>query len=89
MVTKLNEWATVTRKGQVTIPKLIRDQVGISNGGKVRFRLRHDGTVVIETIKSHKDLLGELKKYADSEKPVDAYTLREKMANDRAKELGY
>ncbi len=89
MVTKLNEWATVTRKGQVTIPKLIRDQVGITDGGKVRFRLRYDGMVVIETIKSHKDLMGKLKRYADSENPVDAYTLREKMANDRAKDLGY
>lgn len=89
MVMKLNEWATVTRKGQVTIPKLIRDQVGITDGGKVRFRLRYDGMVVIETTKSHKELLGRLKKYADSENPVDAYNLREKMANDRAKDLGY
>ncbi len=39
MAIELNEWATVTRKGQVTIPKPIRDQVGISDGGKVRFRL--------------------------------------------------
>lgn len=89
METKLNEWATVTSKGQVTIPKPIRDQVGISNGGKVRFRLRYDGMVVMETNKSHKELLGRLNKYADSENPVDAYILREKMADDRAKDLGY
>lgn len=89
MASKLNEWATVTRKGQVTIPKLIREQVGIVNGGKVRFRLRYDGVVVVETIKSHKDLLGRLKKYADLEDPANAYTLREKMENDRAKALGY
>jgi len=89
MATKLNEWAKVTRKGQVTIPKPIRDQVGITDGGKVRFRLRYDGIVVMESNKSHKDLLGRLKKYADSENPVDAYNLREKMAHDRAKDLGY
>ena len=76
MAIKLNEWATVTKKGQVTIPKSIRDQVGISDGGKVRFRLRYDGVVVMETNKSHKDLLGMLKKYVDSENPVDAYSLR-------------
>lgn len=89
MTIELNEWATVTRKGQVTIPKPIRDQVGISNGGKVRFRLRYDGMVVMETNKSHKDLLGSLKKYANSENTVDAYILREKMAHERAKDLGY
>jgi len=89
MSIKLNEWATVTRKGQVTIPKLIRDQVGITDGGKVRFRLRYDGIVVMETNQNHNDLLGRLKQYADSENPVDAYSLREKMENDRAKDLGY
>jgi AbrB family looped-hinge helix DNA binding protein len=76
MAPKLNEWVTVNRKGQVTIPKPIRDQVGITDGGKVRFRLRYDGIVVMETNKNHNDLLGKLKDYADSENPVDAYSVR-------------
>lgn len=39
---------TVTQKGQVTIPKAIRDQLGIVPGSKVEFRRAPDGSVVIE-----------------------------------------
>ncbi len=89
MVLELDKWATVTKKGQVTVPKPIRDRIGISEGGRVRFRLRYDGLVVMETNKTHGDLYGKLSKYADTAKPVDTYALREKIADERAKELGY
>jgi antitoxin PrlF len=39
---------TVTRKGQVTIPKPVRDQLGIGPGSRVQFRLAADGSIVIE-----------------------------------------
>jgi antitoxin PrlF len=39
---------TVTSKGQVTIPKLVRDHLGIVAGSKVEFRRAADGSVVIE-----------------------------------------
>jgi antitoxin PrlF len=39
---------TVTSKGQVTIPKPFRDQLGIGPGSQVAFRLADDGSVVIE-----------------------------------------
>ena len=39
--------ATVTSKGQVTIPKQIRDMLGIVPGSKVDFRRVSDGSVVI------------------------------------------
>jgi antitoxin PrlF len=39
---------TVTRKGQVTIPKPIRDYLGIQPGSQVDFRRSADGGVVIE-----------------------------------------
>jgi AbrB family looped-hinge helix DNA binding protein len=35
--------ATVTRKGQVTIPKPIRDRLGLGQGSKVAFELGADG----------------------------------------------
>ncbi len=38
---------TVTRKGQVTIPKPIRDHLGIKPGSKVEFTRAADGSVVI------------------------------------------
>lgn len=37
----------VTRKGQVTIPKKVRDYLGIVSGTSVEFDLRHDGEVVV------------------------------------------
>ena len=39
---------TVTSKGQVTIPKRIRDYLGIEPGSEVNFRRAEDGHIVIE-----------------------------------------
>ena len=39
---------TVTRKGQVTIPKLVREHLGIVPGCRVEFRRATDGSIVIE-----------------------------------------
>jgi antitoxin PrlF len=39
---------TVTRKGQVTIPKPVRDHLGIAPGSQVAFRRAADGSIVIE-----------------------------------------
>lgn len=39
--------ATVTAKGQVTIPKPVRDLLGIGPGSRVEFRRAVDGGVVL------------------------------------------
>jgi AbrB family looped-hinge helix DNA binding protein len=39
---------TVTRKGQVTIPKPVRDHLGIGPGSQVVFRRADDGSIVVE-----------------------------------------
>jgi AbrB family looped-hinge helix DNA binding protein len=39
---------TVTSKGQVTIPKPVRDHLGIAPGSQVAFRRAADGSIVIE-----------------------------------------
>ncbi|MDX3928831.1 MAG: AbrB/MazE/SpoVT family DNA-binding domain-containing protein [Shinella sp.] len=39
--------ATVTAKGQVTIPKAVRDLLGIGPGSKVDFRRGKDGNIVV------------------------------------------
>jgi antitoxin PrlF len=39
---------TVTSKGQVTIPKPVRDHLGIVPGSQVAFRRADDGSIVIE-----------------------------------------
>lgn len=38
---------TVTSKGQVTIPKPVRDRLGIEPGSAVEFELAADGRVVL------------------------------------------
>ena len=41
---------TVTSKGQVTIPKPIRDYLGIGPGTSVHFRRAEDGHIIIERV---------------------------------------
>ncbi|KEH10874.1 MULTISPECIES: type II toxin-antitoxin system PrlF family antitoxin [Delftia] len=43
----IHELATLTSKGQVTLPKPIRQALGVDAGGKIAFRLREDGLVVV------------------------------------------
>ncbi len=38
---------TVTRKGQVTIPKPVRDRLGLEPGSAVDFALAPDGRIVL------------------------------------------
>lgn len=40
--------ATVTSKGQVTIPKAVRDLLDLQPGTEVQFRRAEDGTIVLE-----------------------------------------
>lgn len=51
----------ITSKGQTTIPKRIRDELGLEPGGRVQFVLK-DGEVVLQPIKSTLlDLRGTVK----------------------------
>ena len=43
----------VDRRGRVTIPKPIRDLVGMTPGKNVRLRARRDGVLVLEFDKWH------------------------------------
>ena len=40
--------ATVTTKGQITLPKPIRDRLRLKAGDRVAFREREDGSIVVE-----------------------------------------
>jgi AbrB family looped-hinge helix DNA binding protein len=41
---------TVTAKGQVTIPKPVRERLGITPGSSVHFELTEDGRVVLTRV---------------------------------------
>lgn len=38
-------FSTMTSKGQITVPKTIRDALRLDTGDRVQFRLRDDGVV--------------------------------------------
>ena len=42
--------ATVTAKGQVTVPKNIRDQLHIVTGSKLDFEVEEDGTLRVRVL---------------------------------------
>jgi antitoxin PrlF len=61
--------ATLTSKGQTTIPKEIRDSLGMRPGDRMTFTLMPDATVVMRVkSKSVTELAGILKK--KSQKPI-------------------
>lgn len=52
----IHELATITSKGQITLPKPIRQVLGVDAGGKVMFDLRENGQVVVSRAEAeHED----------------------------------
>jgi antitoxin PrlF len=43
--------ATITSKGQLTLPKEIRTALGVGPGDRLAFRIHEDGVVTVETEK--------------------------------------
>lgn len=49
------ETATLTSKGQITIPVAVRERLGLRRGDRLSFRVRGDGVVELEPVRA--DLL--------------------------------
>lgn len=65
--------ATLTSKGQTTIPKDIRDSLGIKPGDRLTFTVLPDSTVLLRAkTKRLADLAGRLKKPGRKAVPVEA-----------------
>jgi antitoxin PrlF len=45
--------ATVTTKGQVTIPKAVREHLKLETGARLDFVIEDDGTVVLKPVTRH------------------------------------
>jgi len=43
--------ATLTSKGQITLPKPVREHLGIHEGDRVDFMIRDDGSVAVRSLK--------------------------------------
>ena len=63
--------STLTSKGQTTIPKSIRDQLGMKVGDRMTFTLMPDGVVIMRVKNKHvADLAGRLHKKGRKAVPV-------------------
>lgn len=51
----IQEQATLTSKGQITLPKAIRQALGVTTGGKVSFELRGSEVIVTRADAEHAD----------------------------------
>lgn len=64
--------ATLTSKGQTTIPKQIRDGLGMKTGDRITFTLMPDGIVLMRVKnKSVLNLAGSLHKKGRKPLPID------------------
>ena len=77
--------ATMTSKGQITIPKVIRDRLQLTAGKKVDFIVTDNGTVILRPItRKVDDLFGRLRQYRKST-PVSVEQMNEAI-RDRMKD---
>ena len=69
--------ATVTSKGQITLPKEVRDALGVSSGDRVEFVADEKGSYkVVAATRDVRHLKGLVPKPA---KPVQLRSLKEKL----------
>jgi AbrB family looped-hinge helix DNA binding protein len=65
------EESTLTSKGQTTIPKGIRDKLGIKSGDRMTFTLMPDGTVLLRVKnRSVLELAGVLRRKGQKPVPI-------------------
>lgn len=57
---KSEKVVSVSQRGQATIPKEFRDELGIDTPGRVKFVRTDDGEIVVRAIESVKQLRGIL-----------------------------
>lgn len=70
------EDSTLTSKGQVTVPKSIRDGLGIKTGDRITFTVMPDGVVIMRAkTRSIKDLAGILYEEGREPLPIEKLSL--------------
>lgn len=84
--TESEKVVSVSPRGQATIPKEFREELGIDTPGRVKFVRTAEGEIVVRPIHSLTDLRGVLKGATDEEGRSATELLREERERDRAKE---
>jgi len=77
------EIVAVTKNGQATIPKRFREKLGIEAPGKALFRETKDGEVIVEQVRSPREMRGfATRSEASTDKPASEI-IKEKRDQDR------
>lgn len=84
--TESEKVVSVSARGQATIPKAFREELGIDAPGRVKFVRTETGEVVVRPIHSATDLRGILAGSTDDEGRSPTDVLREERAADEADE---
>lgn len=65
--------ASMTDKGQVTVPKDIRDRLGIAAGSKLDFEVQDDGTIRVRVlVRGADNLFGLVHRRGTAPRSIDA-----------------
>ncbi|QCC60854.1 AbrB/MazE/SpoVT family DNA-binding domain-containing protein [Natrinema thermotolerans] len=78
MTPEIEEETTVSARGGVTIPSLVRDQLGIEEGDKLRWHLDDDDDLQIEVVHQREGVFDDIE-------PID---MGETNAVDAKEEFG-
>lgn len=70
MMKSMMHTTSLTSKGQVTIPKDIREKLGLKPGDRVIFDQAKDGTVQVRRAQHAEEIAGMLKQYARGQAPA-------------------
>lgn len=75
--------STITRKGQTTIPKAVRERLGVTYGDQIDFVVKPDGTVIVQSATIDvMSLAGILKR--KGQKPVTVEEMNEAIRDGAA-----
>ena len=77
---------SVSARGQATIPKEFREELGIETPGRVKFVRTDAGDIVVRPIRSVKDLRGILIDKTDEQGRSATERLREERERNKASE---
>lgn len=79
--------ATLTTKGQVTIPKRVREHLKLETGARLDFVIEDDGTVVLKPLTRHvRELAGLL--HRPGRRPVSVDEMNESIRTHLRRRYG-
>jgi len=84
--TESEKVVSVSSRGQATIPKEFREELGIDTPGRVKFVRTDEGEIVVRPIHSVTDLRGILDGKTDEQGRSATDRLREERTADKASE---